>query len=193
MEKGIKQESAELISKETTLGDIVKKFPAAMGILMNHGLPVGGCSSPYWASIEEVSKDLEMDLSMMNQIITESNNAVSKAREDLKDGQIVHFSSVAVKKVRQFMDAEKKTDSVLRISVVEGGCSGMSYHFAIQKAAEEGDAIIEKDKIKIALEKESVPYLQGSRIDYVESLHGSGFKVDNPNAKHTCACGESFH
>ena len=79
----------------------------------------------------------------------------------------------------------------LRVSVVGGGCSGFQYSlsFDLQK---EGDAVQEFDGVKVLVDEVSFPYIAGTTLDYVESLHGGGFRFDNPRASRTCGCGSSF-
>ena len=87
---------------------------------------------------------------------------------------------------------EKKSGYGLRISVISGGCAGQSYGMRFDKKFNDNDKVIEKDGVKIILDKPSFDLLKGSKLDYIEGLEGSGFKISNPNAKSTCSCGKSF-
>ena len=80
----------------------------------------------------------------------------------------------------------------LRVYVKGGGCSGYQYGMAFESKLSDDDTVIEKDNIKVILDSQSAPFLNGAEIDYVDSLQGSGFSVKNPNAKKTCGCGSSF-
>jgi len=80
----------------------------------------------------------------------------------------------------------------VRVSVVGGGCSGFQYGLDFAEALEEEDLTSDQHGAKIAVDRFSASYLQGTRLDYVETLHGAGFKFENPNAKRTCGCGSSF-
>jgi iron-sulfur cluster assembly accessory protein len=79
----------------------------------------------------------------------------------------------------------------LRIGVTGGGCSGFQYalNFDSQK---EGDIVTVLDGVKIFVDEVSIPYICGTTLDYVEGLHGAGFRFDNPRATRTCGCGSSF-
>jgi len=79
----------------------------------------------------------------------------------------------------------------LRLFIERGGCAGMSYSMQIGAAAE-GDLVIEKSGVRVFVDKESLEFLDGCRLDYVDSLNDSGFKIDNPNAARSCGCGTSF-
>jgi len=79
----------------------------------------------------------------------------------------------------------------LRLFVEKGGCAGMSYAMQIG-AASPGDDVIEKNGVKVFVDRESLEYLNGCQLDYVDALNDSGFKIENPNAARSCGCGTSF-
>ena len=79
----------------------------------------------------------------------------------------------------------------LRLKVQGGGCSGFSYDLYFDQLAE-GDRPFEVKGVKLICDEMSLMYLLGTEIDYVEGLHGAGFKFNNPNVKSTCGCGSSF-
>lgn len=82
--------------------------------------------------------------------------------------------------------------AILRLSVEGGGCSGFQYRFDLADAAEEGDSISETDGVALVVDPVSLDLVAGSTVDYVESLGGAAFKVDNPQAAAGCGCGSSF-
>jgi iron-sulfur cluster assembly accessory protein len=82
--------------------------------------------------------------------------------------------------------------SVLRISVNGGGCSGFQYSFDIVPAAEADDLMLGDEKARLAIDSVSLDFIKGSRIDFVDDLMGSAFKIENPNATASCGCGTSF-
>jgi iron-sulfur cluster insertion protein len=79
----------------------------------------------------------------------------------------------------------------MRIGVVGGGCSGFQYslNFDTQK---EGDRVTDFGGVIVLVDEIALPYIAGTTLDYVEGLHGAGFRFDNPRASHTCGCGSSF-
>ncbi len=79
----------------------------------------------------------------------------------------------------------------LRLFVEAGGCSGMSYGMELN-SRQEGDVECNQHNVKLFVDEAAMTYLKGSVIDYVDGLTGAGFKITNPNAKHTCGCGNSF-
>ena len=80
----------------------------------------------------------------------------------------------------------------LRVSVQKGGCSGFSYGMTLAPEVGAGDWVGEFGGVKVLVDPESAPALKGVRIDFVESLQGSGFSIENPNAVRSCGCGNSF-
>jgi iron-sulfur cluster assembly protein len=85
-----------------------------------------------------------------------------------------------------------KAGGVLRLKVAAGGCSGMSYEFAIQDAPEPGDKVFETDGAKLAVDPKALFFVKGSVVDWHQTLMESAFKVTNPNATASCSCGTSF-
>jgi len=87
---------------------------------------------------------------------------------------------------------EEKDAVGLRIYVRGGGCHGYQYGMAFESKVADDDTVIEKDGVQIIMDSQSAPLLQGTEVDYVDSLQGSGFAIKNPQAKTTCGCGSSF-
>ncbi|MEE9594510.1 MAG: iron-sulfur cluster assembly accessory protein [Candidatus Hydrothermarchaeales archaeon] len=98
----------------------------------------------------------------------------------------------AVEQLGVLMEKEGKTDHGLRITVGVGGCAGYRYNMMFEENPAENDEVIEVNGLKIFLDEESKGYLKGAELDFVESLEGSFFNVNNPNASSTCGCGQSF-
>ena len=105
---------------------------------------------------------------------------------------MVQLTDTAVTKVREILDQQEPKPAGLRISVVGGGCSGFSYSMAFENAPNMLDKTYDYDGLKVFIDQASLLYLDGAKVDYVETLEGSGFKFDNPQVKSTCGCGSSF-
>lgn len=100
----------------------------------------------------------------------------------------------AVKEIKRIRETDTSaSDSNLRVMVVGGGCSGMSYKlgFDNQPPAEK-DKVFERDGVKVIVDPKSYLYLSGTELDFTDGLNGTGFVFKNPNAKRTCGCGSSF-
>ena len=102
------------------------------------------------------------------------------------------FTEAAIRKIKEYGEglAEAKSKR-LRVFVQGGGCSGFEYGFNFDEA-KEGDQVIRQGEIEVLIDTFSLPYLEGSVVDFTESLMSSGFSVKNPNATGTCGCGHSF-
>src|SRR5258706_8196960 len=107
----------------------------------------------------------------------------------LQLGQMVTLTSIAAEKVRGFLETQDTAG--LRVGVRGGGCSGFQYALALDEPSAE-DRIFDVDGIKVIVDEASLTYVDGSEVDYTESLMGSGFQVNNPNVVASCGCGSSF-
>ncbi|BCD98117.1 iron-sulfur cluster insertion protein ErpA [Marinagarivorans cellulosilyticus] len=104
----------------------------------------------------------------------------------------IQVTQNAIAKVRSLVEEEENPNLVLRVYVTGGGCSGFQYGFSFDEELDEEDTLIEKEGVRVVVDPMSYPYLVGARVDYQESLQGSRFTVENPNASSTCGCGASF-
>ena len=106
---------------------------------------------------------------------------------------MVTLTETAAKKVAELRLEEGKPEWGLRIRVVGGGCSGMSYELGWEDDQAIGDNVIEaSDGIRVFIDQHSAPYLSGSEIDFVDNnMMGAGFAIKNPNVKSSCGCGQS--
>jgi iron-sulfur cluster assembly protein len=98
----------------------------------------------------------------------------------------------AAEKAKAILAERGIADAALRVFVVGGGCSGYQYGMAIARNIEADDIEIEYNGVRLLVDSESAPLLDGAEVDYVEDLMKSGFTIFNPNAVHACACGSSF-
>ncbi len=81
---------------------------------------------------------------------------------------------------------------MLRVAIEGGGCSGFQYGLGFSTGAEQDDQVIEFNGVTVVVDPFSAPYLKGARIDFLNTIDQSGFKIDNPNASSSCGCGHSF-
>jgi len=102
------------------------------------------------------------------------------------------LTDAASRKVGEIIAGQAQPMAGLRVFVQKGGCSGYSYGMALAEKIEEGDWVGEFGEVKVLVDAQSAPVLDGVRIDYVESLQGSGFSIQNPRAVRSCGCGNSF-
>jgi iron-sulfur cluster insertion protein len=111
---------------------------------------------------------------------------------ETKEARMVTLTETAAKKISDLRLEEGKPEWGLRIRIVGGGCSGMSYELGWDDTPVEGDNVVETNGVKVFVDSHSAPYLQGSEIDYVDNnMLGAGFAIKNPNVKSSCGCGSS--
>ena len=105
---------------------------------------------------------------------------------------MVTLTEMAAKKIAELRLEEGKPEWGLRIRLVGGGCSGMSYELGWEDNPAEDDSVVESQGVRVFVDKRSAPYLSGSEIDYVDNnMLGAGFAINNPNVKSSCGCGSS--
>ncbi len=111
----------------------------------------------------------------------------------------VGISSTAASKVAELLEREVSSapeehsgkSYALRVAVQPGGCAGLRYALYFDDEKRDGDEVMISEGVEVRVDKMSAPYLRGATIDYVDGLQQSGFTIDNPNAKGSCACGDS--
>jgi iron-sulfur cluster insertion protein len=106
--------------------------------------------------------------------------------------QPINITESAANKIAELILEENNPNLKLRIFVEGGGCSGMSYGFDFAEEVAEDDTVLEKNNVQMLVDSMSYQYLVGATIDFKESLLGSSFSIENPNAQTSCGCGSSF-
>ena len=105
---------------------------------------------------------------------------------------MVTLTSSAAKQIGTLQKEQNAAGKPLRVYVEAGGCSGMEYGMAFDDKKPD-DEVIAQDGVEVVIDPMSGNFLKGSVIDYVDSLQGSGFKIQNPNVHSSCGCGKSFN
>lgn len=106
---------------------------------------------------------------------------------------VVSVTAAAATKIREFLAGEPGgADMVLRLEVQPGGCAGFRYGLFFDDVVSDADVISETEGVRIAIDPTSVPHVQGTVIDWTETLMKTGFEIKNPNATSSCSCGDSF-
>ena len=108
------------------------------------------------------------------------------------DERLVKLTDNAAKKVSTLLTKQGRANGVLRVAVVGGGCSGLSYKMDLQDGPASRDILVESGGVRVVVDPKSALYVTGSELDYADALQDGGFKVKNPNAATSCSCGESF-
>ncbi len=112
--------------------------------------------------------------------------------EVLTTQPMVTLTPIAAQKLTALLAEKNLPGYGLRVFVSGGGCSGFQYGMGFENTTEEGDFVFESNGVRVYLDSASAMYLEGATVDYVDSLMGGGFRIENPNAVSTCSCGQSF-
>lgn len=121
-------------------------------------------------------------------IIEQDNIQIST----LEEIPVLSVTPTAVQIIRTLLEQRQIPNHALRVFVSGGGCSGLQYGMAFEENARDFDQVVAVDGVRLIIDPTSLMYLQGATIDYVDSLMGGGFRIDNPNAVSSCGCGHSF-
>lgn len=105
---------------------------------------------------------------------------------------VLTVTPAAAATVKTLLEQRNIPSHVLRVFVQGGGCSGMQYGMTFEAAPEAYDEVVEVDGVRLVIDPTSIQYLRGATIDFVDSLMGGGFRIDNPTAVSSCGCGNSF-
>ena len=104
----------------------------------------------------------------------------------------VVLTDTAASKVKTLLEQEGRDDLQLRVAVQPGGCSGLRYQLFFDERQLDGDVVRDFGGVEVVVDRMSAPYLMGATIDFADRIDAQGFTIDNPNAQHSCACGDSF-
>lgn len=105
---------------------------------------------------------------------------------------VLTVTPTAATKIKDLLIARSIPNHALRVFVSGGGCSGLQYGMSFEGNPQEFDTLINVDGVKLVVDPTSILYVGGATIDFVDSLMGGGFRIDNPNAVSSCGCGSSF-
>lgn len=108
------------------------------------------------------------------------------------DTPVLTVTPVAATKIRELLQQRNIPNHALRVFVSGGGCSGLQYGMAFEEQPQEFDTLVEAEGVRLVVDPTSIMYVGGATIDFVDSLMGGGFRIDNPNAVSSCGCGHSF-
>lgn len=182
---------ADQITKEMTIDEIFTKFPhkgqRLAQEMQNAGLNCVGCGASVWETLEAGmlghgfnEQDLEKLLQKLNVILAEK-----------VDTSTISMTKKAAEKFQEILAEEGKEGWGLRFADRAGGCSGFEYVLDYSEKALPDDEVFHSHGVDIHVNNNAAARLMGSVIDFVDGLHGSGFKITNPNVKGSCGCGKS--
>jgi len=180
-------EETTSITGDMTIGEMVQQFPSVADVLQDEGVNCVGCGAAYYETINEGLASHGKTEEEIEMILKKLNDSIPK--EEGNDDFII--TDLAIAKIKDV--CEQKDKKALRVKVLKGGCAGFSYDFSLENESNKDDKVIEISGVKVFIDEETMNMLDGSKLDYVDSLTGAGFKISNPNAAKTCGCGQSFN
>ena len=191
--------ASTVISRSSTIGSIVSDHPEAIETLLGFGVHCVGCHVAHWESLEDGLRShgfeeeaIDNAVEALNKVI--ASGTATTGQRSMANGSVsagsLSLSDKAALKIKEFLAKEKAAG--LKISLIPGGCSGFQYGFGLVDGPDADDVVKEENGVKLFLDKETAEFLSGAKIDYVDSIQGSGFRVSNPKAKVGCGCGKSF-
>ncbi len=124
-------------------------------------------------------------------LLKEVTDMIEQTPQTTVQTTVITLTTTATDKVRELLTQENDPSLALRIFVAGGGCSGLQYGMTLDEE-QEGDTVLQQEGFRVLLDEMSIGYIDGSEVDYVDSLMGAGFTVNNPNAVSSCGCGHSF-
>jgi iron-sulfur cluster assembly accessory protein len=188
------------ITRDMVISEILMEHPKqAMllsEIMMEFGIHCVGCGAASFETLEQGVLGHGFSEEQLNELVSQLNKAVEN-KEEATPVDIdfnITLTDSAVKKIKEAMKQKDNTDNlILRISVLAGGCSGFMYGLEIIEEPIDSDLNLKHGDLNLAVDKRSIEYLNGTEIDFIDTLNDSGFKFNNPNAERSCGCGKSFH
>lgn len=196
-----KQQTQQLVTRSSRIGDIPminsSKASLVNQILNEFGIHCTSCGAASFETLEMgvlghgfSEKDLDKLIIDLNKAISENAEIKVIQENDFK----LTLSSAGIKKVKEAISSQgKKSNMILKVSVIAGGCSGFLYDMQFIEKPSKEDLNFKQDNVNIAVDRKSMDLLNGIEIDYIDTLNESGFKFKNPNSSGDCGCGKSFH
>lgn len=193
------QTQTHKITKDVLIAEILaenpEKAPILAETLMDFGIHCVGCGAAAFETLEQgvlghgfSEADLDKLVEELNKI---ANIKEDKNKKSAKDFSL-NLTKNAITKVKEIIKSEKNKKGTLRISILPGGCSGHVYSLELISKPIKSDLNLKQNNLSISIDKNSLEYLNGTEIDFVDNLNESGFKFNNPNAQKECGCGKSF-
>lgn len=173
-----------MIKKDTLIGEVVDKFPAAVDTLLEEGVHCVGCGAANFETIEQGLAVHGKSDEEIKDIVKRMNEAV---KESEKNADTITITKFAAEKVKDLMKEEKRTGEYLRISMSKDGCCGAKYGLEFVKEENKDDKVFEIEGVKFLVDKKSFGQMKGAKVDFIDNVQGTGFRITNPNEK-SCAC-----
>ncbi len=179
------------ITRDMTIEEILNSFPhksqKLAQVMTKAGLHCVGCQAATWETLEAGVLGHGMSEDVLESLLAQLNAVLEEKIDPTK----ITLTPRAAQKYQSILQEEGKDGYGLRFGDMAGGCSGFEYILDYSESPTEDDQVFVSEGIEIHVNKHMISRLLGCEIDYVDGLHGSGFKISNPNARGSCGCGKS--
>ena len=189
MEQQTEQVHQDPIHKDMTMGEILQKYPATAEVMTRYGLHCVGCHVNTFETLEQGMRGHGGSYEQVESMLIEMNDFVKNQK--FSNNKEIAITEKAANKIKELIQKHPDKTGV-KVQVLSGGCSGLSYDFSLVVNPDHDDKTLEQFGVNIYIDQESLNHISGSKIDFVDALQGAGFKVSNPKATSTCGCGQSF-
>jgi iron-sulfur cluster assembly accessory protein len=176
--------AAQLITKDTTIGEILQKYPDAAEIMQSYGLRCFGCFVNLYESLEQGVLGHGMNEEVIKNLLKDLNELANSPKETTKeqceeDDAPVVLTELAAAKLKELLEKQDRKDQGIRVEVAKGGCAGYVYNMDFAQVKQDDDTILEQHGVRLFVDAESLKMLRGVIIDYIETSQGAGFKFKN--------------
>lgn len=169
------------------------RYPVTAEIMMSYGLACVGCHISAFETIRQgAAGHGGMDDEDIEELVKEMNEAIAQREVAVQSDAPLVITNKAAVKISEFAADEEQEGIFLRVAVIPGGCSGFSYHLDFEHTPKDDDVVLDANGFEVRVSADSLDFLKGAILDYVDGLSGSGFKFENPNASSKCGCEKSF-
>ncbi len=184
------------VTTGTIISELVEQHPEVIDTLLGLGVHCLGCGASLYESVGEGLRSHGMNEQEIAEAVAEMNKVITSQVSGnpaiVKSPGKIRFTvtEAAAGKIRDF--CAKSGKRALRVGIKRGGCSGYSYLLELADAPTAKDIVLEDKSATLFIDAASAEKLDGSEIDYLDSLQGAGFRINNPQAGRGCGCGNSF-
>ncbi len=196
------EQQIQKITKDMVISEILvqnsEKAPILAEIMMDFGIHCIGCGAAAFETLEQgvlghgySQEELDQLVQALNKEVASEENKKENKKTEITEFKL-NLTENAIHKAKEAIKKAGKENSVLRVSVIGGGCSGFMYDLEITSNHNPSDLHFKQGDLDVSVDKNSLDFLNGTEIDFVDTLNESGFKFKNPNANKSCGCGKSF-
>ena len=178
----MKTKTKQIVTKDMTIGDILKNHPEAVEIMLSYGLHCVGCQVQFWETLEGGCLGHGFEEKKIDELVKDINAAIKEVPESKE----FYATPKAAEKLKKMAERENK-DAILRIEATSGGSAGLKYNLDFDEE-KQSDVRIESQGVVFVMNKDSEKLIKGGNIDYLDTSDDKGFRISNQNTSESCGC-----